>query len=99
MVKKDEGISSTKIFLNNYFTEFKKDCPLELDVIAKKIIEHCLLYFISEHCPKIILMDEQSNSINLNDYFTKNNALFGRGRYFFMVNANISNKIIIKVIM
>ena len=30
--------------------------------------------------------------------FIKNNASFGRGRYFFMVNAK-SNKVIIKVIM
>ncbi len=72
LVKKDDKTCSTKIFLNNYLREFKKDCPLELDVIAKRIIEHCLLYFISDHCPKIILKDEQSNSINLNDYFAKN---------------------------
>lgn len=43
-----------------------------MDVIAKKLIEHCLLFFISESCPQITLSDGVSETINLNEYFENN---------------------------
>lgn len=42
---------------------------MELPVIAKKIIEHCLPFFISGECPEIIIQDGISDPINLNQYF------------------------------
>ena len=61
----------TVVRLNNYLKDYKESCPVELDSIAKKIIEHCLMYFASEKCPQITLHDNQSPSINLNEYFDK----------------------------
>lgn len=61
----------TTICLKNYLNEYKQSCPVELDSIAKKIIEHCLLYFTSEKCPKIILQDNISSTINLNEFFKR----------------------------
>ncbi len=62
----------TKIKLNGFKPDFKSACPVELDVIAKKIVEHCLLYFLSENCPKIILRDGESTPVDLNEYFERN---------------------------
>lgn len=62
----------TEIKLNNFMAPYKHACPVELDVIAKKIIEHCLLFFLSGACPKIILYDGISNTIDLNQYYESN---------------------------
>lgn len=61
----------TVVKLNNYLKDYKEACPVELDSIAKRIIEHCLLYFTSAKCPQITLQDSKSSSINLNEYFDK----------------------------
>lgn len=62
----------TEIRLKGYIAQYKRACPVELDVIAKKIIEHCLLFFVSGTCPKIVLYDGVSDAINLNQYFEAN---------------------------
>ena len=48
---------------------YRYAAPVELPVIAKKIIEHCLPFFISGECPEIIIQDGISDPINLNQYF------------------------------
>lgn len=68
----DTNTPSTKVTLKNFLSPYKHSCPLELDVIAKKLIEHCLLFFISGTCPQIILSDGISETINLNQYFEAN---------------------------
>lgn len=74
----DENISAssgtncgTRVTLSNLKNKFYQSFPIELDVIAKKIIEHCLMFFISGKCPHIILKDGTS-FIDLNEYFDKN---------------------------
>lgn len=64
----DESISTT-VTLNNFFTKYRTSAPVELEVVAKKIIEHCLPFFISGNCPKIILVDNMSPPIDLNRYY------------------------------
>lgn len=59
---------STTITLKDFLPPYKQSCPVELDVIAKKLIEHCLLFFVSDTCPQIILSDGITETINLNDY-------------------------------
>ena len=63
---------STTVTLKEFLSPYKQSCPVELDVIAKKLIEHCLLFFISDNCPEIILSDGVSETINLNKYFENN---------------------------
>lgn len=41
-----------------------------LNHIGLKIIEHCLSYFLTENCPKVILKDDE-DILNLNDLFTE----------------------------
>lgn len=62
----------TEVKLKDFAAQFKRACPVELDVIAKKIIEHCLLFFVSGSCPQITLYDGVSDAINLNQYFEAN---------------------------
>lgn len=40
-----------------------------LDSLARKIIEHCLPYFIMGICPTIELRDNRSGFVNLNSFF------------------------------
>ncbi len=62
----------TTVKLVGFQPRYKSHSPIELDVIATKIIEHCLLFFIYENCPQIVLMDGVSDHINLNHYFESN---------------------------
>ena len=65
----DETPCVTRVTLSNFKDPYKENCPLEIDTIAKKIIEHCLLFFVSGNCPEIVLSDGISESINLNKYY------------------------------
>lgn len=62
----------TTVKLRGFKTRYKTHSPVELDVIATKLIEHCLLFFICGNCPQITLMDGVNDPINLNYYFTTN---------------------------
>lgn len=58
----------TKIQLIGFHSNYQQKCSVTLEPIAKKIIEHCMMYFISNTCPKIIITDN-IETINVNDYF------------------------------
>ena len=60
----------TVVKLENCFEKYKGKFPVTIDVLAKKIIEHCLLYFLSDsRCPQIVLRDSDGNEVNLNNIF------------------------------
>lgn len=63
---------STQVTLKNFAPKYKNKAPVELDTVAKKIIEHCLLFFISDQCPEVVISDGISDTINLNQYFNTN---------------------------
>lgn len=71
----DDSETSTKLELQNLKTKYNELYLVQLETIAKKIIKHFVSYFIDENCPQIII-EEDSNRINLNDYF-KNTWLQG----------------------
>lgn len=68
----DKTETGTEVILDGFLTAYKNTAPIELEVIAKKIIEHCLPFFISGSCPEITLCDNISDSVNLNKYYEKN---------------------------
>lgn len=72
LVTSDVPETKTQIVLDGFLTQYKNAAPVELNVVAKKIIEHCLPFFISGNCPEIIIYDGVSDSINLNQYFDAN---------------------------
>lgn len=72
LIEINESEMKTKVTLNGFLSKYKNVAPIELDVIAKKIIEHCLPFFISGNCPDITIYDGVTNEINLNRYFVEN---------------------------
>ncbi|WP_319403971.1 hypothetical protein [uncultured Anaeromusa sp.] len=58
----------TTVMLNGFDSKFQEKTPIELSVVAKRIIEHCLLFFISNNCPEISITDGLE-CINLNEYY------------------------------
>lgn len=58
----------TEVRLIGFKDPYKSKCPKRLTTIADRIVEHCLIYFLQEDCPIIILKDSDDNII-LNDYF------------------------------
>jgi hypothetical protein len=68
----DETETGTTVKLVGFLGRYKNSSPVELDVIATKLIEHCLLFFICGNCPQITLMDGINDTINLNSYYTNN---------------------------
>ncbi len=60
----------TKVELKNLHSEYQKHFPKTLETISRKIIDHLLIYFVSDSCPAIWLSDNLgSASINLVDLF------------------------------
>jgi len=63
----------TIVHLVNFVDKYQDSrfMPKKIDTIAMRIIEHALVYFLDENCPLIILYDDDSNEINLNDLFVE----------------------------
>ena len=58
----------TKIRLVGFNKKYQKNCSVSIIPIAKKIIEHCMMYFISGSCPQITISDS-NDTLNINNYF------------------------------
>jgi hypothetical protein len=55
---------------------YKEECRQFLAVIGHQLVEHCLLFFLRQGCPMITLRDD-SDTINLNQYFAESFAAKG----------------------
>lgn len=64
----DKCKNSTSIVLSGYKSPYRESCPKKAEVICSKIIEHFLLYFLSEKCPAIYL-DDHCDVYQLNEIF------------------------------
>lgn len=67
----DSSISEYKtvVTLSNFILKYRKKAPLSLEALAKKVIEHCLPYFLGDNCPHIVLRDNLGETYDLNKYF------------------------------
>lgn len=61
----------TVVKLSNYKPKFQEKCYKNIQTIAEKIIEHCLIYFLSGKCPQIIITDGTETFI-LNELYENN---------------------------
>ena len=61
--------ANTEVILAGFHAQYRDEVALSLESLAKKIIEHCLPYFIMNGCPQILLSDNTGNSIDLNRYY------------------------------
>jgi uncharacterized protein YdhG (YjbR/CyaY superfamily) len=60
----------TSVLLENYKSEFKQSLPKNGETIATKIIQHCLIYFLSKDCPDIFY-DDDGERFHLNKIFNE----------------------------
>ena len=66
------GSFETRVKLTKFHKDYSDETLLSLEELAKKIIEHCLPYFLSENCPSIILRDVvDKKEVCLNEHFKK----------------------------
>lgn len=60
----------TTVELTNFTPKYQEKCPQSADLITRRIIEHCLIYFIAENSPLINVIDGEKVT-NVNEYFNK----------------------------
>lgn len=65
------AIQQTIVSLNDFMNPYRDSVPYSLESLAKKLIEHCLPYFITGSCPQIVLRDSLGESLDLNNYYEK----------------------------
>jgi hypothetical protein len=62
----------TRIKLKQFKEKYQAHFPKTIDAVALRIIEHYLIYFISETCPLITIHDSENNQMMiLNDLYKK----------------------------
>lgn len=61
----------TIVSLKGFRNPYRDSVAYSLESLAKKLIEHCLPYFITAKCPQIILQDNRGEMFNLNSYYEK----------------------------
>jgi hypothetical protein len=66
----DEATTEYKtiVKLSSYKNEYQKCVPSQLNTIAMRIMQHCLVYFLNDNCPQVVIIDG-NDSIILNDLF------------------------------
>lgn len=65
----DISDNCTVIELVDYFPTYRKNVSKNPEVIATKIMQHCLIYLMSPNCPIISIIDDERYCIN--DMFEK----------------------------
>ena len=63
--------NTTCVTLKGFKDRYKDAVSYNLKSLAKKIIEHCLPYFILKVVPEITLKDNRGESFSLNEYFDR----------------------------
>lgn len=71
VIEVDNSVSQTIVTLKGFGNPYRDSVAYSLESLAKKLIEHCLPYFITGKCPEIILKDNRGESFNLNSYYEK----------------------------
>lgn len=64
----DVASPGTEISLENIRKEYKQQVPRRAETIARRILEHCIMYFMSNDCPEVVVIDD-ADPINLNKIF------------------------------
>ena len=58
----EDGSRLTEVHLLGFQSYYRDEVALSLESLVKKVIEHCLPYFIVEGCPTIIVKDNLGES-------------------------------------
>ena len=65
----DSYTRQTQVFLKQFKPMYRDFVAYKLESLARKIIEHCLPYFIMGTCPTIELRDNRGEAFQLNSYY------------------------------
>lgn len=65
----NDGMTGSTVELSGYYPDYYKQTKVSSQYIAEKIVEHCLVLFISNRMPKVYLIDDQR--IDLKHIFDK----------------------------
>lgn len=57
---------STTVRLKGFKPDLRTRCPIDLESIAQRVLEHCLIFFLDEKCATVTIFDTD-HSICLND--------------------------------
>ena len=71
LLELEDAVQQTIVSLNGFRNPYRDSVAYSLESLAKKIIEHCLPYFITGKYPQITLKDNRGESFNLNSYYEK----------------------------
>lgn len=71
ILETEDAAQQTIVTLKEFRNPYRDSVAYSLESLAKKLIEHCLPYFITGECPQIILRDNRGESFNLNSYYEK----------------------------
>lgn len=66
----EEKESETYITFYGIKKKYYDSFPKQLNTIASRIIEHCIIYLLDDNCPQIIISDEEQDII-INELFEK----------------------------
>lgn len=86
---------TTTVYLKNIKPKNANKLELRLDTIARKLLEHLLIYFVDEKfkCPRITLIDDHTGtSLTLNDFLEKSNEIVLVGTDSFDVKSELDGK-------
>lgn len=64
-----DHIRKTTIHLVGFKSDYQDAIPLSLESLVKRIIEHCLPYFLLDKCPNIDVNASDGECFNLNKYY------------------------------
>ena len=70
-IETEPDAQKTVVWLKGFKGQYRDVVAYSLESLAKKLIEHCLPYFIMGTCPEIILQDNRNEVISLNNYYEK----------------------------
>jgi len=65
----DNTYSETKLRLQNLKSKYQQFLPKKADLIAQRLLEHCLSFFIASQLPQIYIIDNNGDSYNINAIF------------------------------
>ncbi len=64
-----DHVRKTTVHLVGFKGDYRDAIPLSLESLAKRIIEHCLPYFLLDKCPNIVVKASDGENYNLNKYY------------------------------
>lgn len=62
----------TEVKLIGYKPNYQKFCPKQVQAIADRLLEHCLIFFLFPTCP-VITISDGNETVNLNELFDASN--------------------------